>query len=169
LVDAFCSEIRLTLLIGDAGWLKSMRNSVGVVFSWPRWKYVAWAEPELAGPLWQLVGVTLTGLKWGEGNYSIDSAAATEYLEHNQLVRKTCPPERLLEFKLGSGWEPLCKFLGVEVPDVPYPNINDKNMFVGFHQAVLDRATVRAVQKVLSYAAPFGLCAAAWYWQVLRL
>ncbi len=23
------------------------------------------------------------------------------------------------------GWEPLCKFLGVPVPDVPFPNVND--------------------------------------------
>ena len=36
------------------------------------------------------------------------------------------PIERKLEFRLGDGWEPLCKFLGVEVPDVPFPRVNDR-------------------------------------------
>lgn len=34
-------------------------------------------------------------------------------------------PDRLLEYKLGSGWEPLCKFLGKPVPDVPFPHVNE--------------------------------------------
>ena len=33
-------------------------------------------------------------------------------------------PEKLLIFKNQDGWEPLCKFLGVPVPDVPYPHLN---------------------------------------------
>ncbi len=32
-------------------------------------------------------------------------------------IRSLVPPERRLEYKMGSGWEPLCTFLGVEVPD----------------------------------------------------
>jgi Sulfotransferase domain len=144
-----------------------MKNSVGVVFSWRRWKYVAWADSELAAPLWRLIGVTLTNAKWGEGDYSENSTTAQHFLEHNALVRKVCPPERLLNFKLGSGWEPLCEFLGVEVPDVPYPNVNDTEMFVGLHKLILDRATAWAVQKVLAWTVPVGIfvAGAAWYWQ----
>lgn len=164
------AEPNFWLLIVNGGWLKSMKNSVGEVFSWWRWKYVAWADKELAAPLYQLVGVTLTNLKWGGGDYSENSKTAQHYLEHNALVRKVCPPERLLEFKLGSGWDPLCKFLGTEVPEVPYPNVNDKELFVGLHKAVLDRATVWAAQQVFIWAAPVGMFAAgaAWYWQRLR-
>lgn len=150
--------------------MKSMKNSVGVVFSWKLWRYVAWADPELAAPLWQLIGVTLTNAKWGGGDYSVQSSTAQHFLEHNVLVRKVCPPERLLDFKLGSGWDTLCDFLGTEIPDVPYPNVNDKEMFVGVHKAILDRATVFAVWKVLTWTAPVGILAvgAAWYWQILR-
>ena len=35
------------------------------------------------------------------------------------------PKEKLLEYKLGSGWELLCEFLGKQVPDVPFPVVNE--------------------------------------------
>ena len=53
--------------------------------------------------------------------------AKAKYHEHYALVRRVTPPERLLEYKLGDGWKPLCEFLGVEIPDVPFPNINDSD------------------------------------------
>jgi hypothetical protein len=40
-------------------------------------------------------------------------------------MRRLVPRERLLEYKLGSGWKPLCDFLGKEVPEEEFPNIND--------------------------------------------
>lgn len=49
---------------------------------------------------------------------------------HNQEVRNTIPPERLLEFNARDGWEPLCRFLGVPVPDEPYPNTNSLDEFM---------------------------------------
>ena len=42
-------------------------------------------------------------------------------------VRATVPPEQLLVFDVKEGWTPLCQFLRVPVPDVPFPNINDAN------------------------------------------
>lgn len=33
------------------------------------------------------------------------------YREHYALVRRLTPPDRLLEFKITDGWEPLCQFL----------------------------------------------------------
>lgn len=39
---------------------------------------------------------------------------------------RVTPSERLLEHRLGSGWEPLCEFLGKPVPEgVPFPRVND--------------------------------------------
>lgn len=35
------------------------------------------------------------------------------------------PKERLLEFNAKEGWEPLCKFLDVPIPEGPYPRTND--------------------------------------------
>ncbi|KAI0451112.1 hypothetical protein F5B21DRAFT_488213 [Xylaria acuta] len=44
---------------------------------------------------------------------------------HQEKVRSLVPKERLLEMDLNDGWEPLCKFLGVPVPDEPFPRAND--------------------------------------------
>jgi len=51
------------------------------------------------------------------------------YHAHNAAVKATIPPERLLAFDGAQGWEPLCAFLGVPVPDEPYPNTNSTAEF----------------------------------------
>jgi Sulfotransferase domain len=51
------------------------------------------------------------------------------YAEHNDAVMATVPAEQLLVYEVGSGWEPLCEFLGVPVPDEPYPRVNDRMQF----------------------------------------
>ncbi len=43
---------------------------------------------------------------------------------HNEKVRTTIPPERLLEWTTADGWEPICERLGVAVPDEPFPITN---------------------------------------------
>lgn len=48
------------------------------------------------------------------------------YELHARRVRATVPKERLLVFNVKEGWEPLCEFLEVPVPDTPFPFINDK-------------------------------------------
>ena len=55
--------------------------------------------------------------------------------EHNALVQATIPPERLLVYRPGDGWEPLCQFLEVDVPSEPYPNTNSTEEFQARFQA----------------------------------
>jgi hypothetical protein len=52
------------------------------------------------------------------------------YEQHNAAVRATIPPERLLEFQVSEGWEPLCSFLGKAVPEAPFPRLNSTEEFV---------------------------------------
>lgn len=48
------------------------------------------------------------------------------YMEHNELVRATVSPERLLvlDVSAGEGWSKLCPFLGVSTPVNPFPHVN---------------------------------------------
>jgi hypothetical protein len=47
------------------------------------------------------------------------------YEQHVAMVRGLgLGEERLLEWSVEDGWEPLCRFLGREVPGVPFPNGN---------------------------------------------
>jgi hypothetical protein len=55
-----------------------------------------------------------------------DKAQAIEvYNRHNQAVCDGIDPGRLLVFQAHQGWGPLCRFLGVPVPDEPFPHLND--------------------------------------------
>lgn len=40
------------------------------------------------------------------------------------MIRGLVPKERLLEWCVEDGWEPLCEFLGKPVPDEPFPHVN---------------------------------------------
>src|SRR5215213_9074648 len=48
------------------------------------------------------------------------------FAQHNLEVQETIALERRLVFEVKRGWEPLCAFLGVPVPDdEPFPHVND--------------------------------------------
>eukprot|EP00415_Alexandrium_ostenfeldii_P004324 UN4324 len=51
----------------------------------------------------------------------IRSRCIDGYIRHNEEVRRAVPPERLLEFNVKQGWDPLCRFLGLPVPEEPFP------------------------------------------------
>lgn len=51
------------------------------------------------------------------------------FAAHVAAVKAAIPSERLLVFEAKDGWEPLCKFLNVPVPDGPYPRTNDRAEF----------------------------------------
>lgn len=48
---------------------------------------------------------------------------------HIEDVERSVPADRLLVYDLKQGWEPLCDFLGVDVPDTEFPHLNDAATF----------------------------------------
>lgn len=49
------------------------------------------------------------------------------YEHHNQRVRQVIPQDRLLEYKVEDGWEPLCQFLEIDdCPTRPLPRANSR-------------------------------------------
>jgi hypothetical protein len=61
-------------------------------------------------------------------DWSRDTLIA-RFREHEAEVKATIPPDRLLVFAPGDGWGPLCGFLGVPVPDEPFPRSNHRDEF----------------------------------------
>jgi len=51
------------------------------------------------------------------------------FIAHNDAVRAAIPADRLLVYQVKQGWEPLCAFLGVPVPDEDFPRTNDRSEF----------------------------------------
>ena len=56
------------------------------------------------------------------GSFDKNSREVLE--EHRCHVRSLVSPDRLLEWDIHDGWEPLCRFLGKPVPHTPFPTLN---------------------------------------------
>jgi hypothetical protein len=85
------------------------------------------------------------------------------FMEHNERVRRISPPERFLEFEAKDGWAPLCGFLGRDIPDHPYPRVNDTNAFRATFR-VQEQRTKSIVYSVGVVVVPLAL-AAAFIWR----
>lgn len=70
---------------------------------------------------------------WFMANTFADHAdratAIAAYRQNNQKVRNMVSGNRLLVFHVQEGWEPLCRFLNVPVPDSPFPRSNPRGEF----------------------------------------
>ncbi|KAF2489752.1 hypothetical protein BU16DRAFT_544123 [Lophium mytilinum] len=86
------------------------------------------------------------------------------YRRHYAEVREMVPEGRLLEFRLGEGWGPLCAFLGREVPDVPFPHENEKErnkqFFVELGRKGMRNILRNAMVVLMIVGVPVGAC----YW-----
>ncbi|MEZ4658398.1 MAG: sulfotransferase [Caldilineaceae bacterium] len=72
------------------------------------------------------------GMIWAgtfQGRFEDRDFAISVFNAHNEAVKKHTPPARLLVYDVKQGWEPLCKFLEVPVPDTPFPHLNDAKTF----------------------------------------
>lgn len=82
------------------------------------------------------------------------------------MIRGLVPKERLLEWTVEDGWEPLCAFLGKPVPDEPFPHVNAAAGWAGQEMKLGKRYIVGAVQNVATFGAVVvGVWAAyKYYW-----
>ncbi|KAI1361165.1 hypothetical protein F5Y08DRAFT_315450 [Xylaria arbuscula] len=110
-------------------WWYSFENSLkGRVFGQPRSFIISFVTNTFLGirPN-QSMRKNLLGFFGVKSHRQITKARAKEvYDEFYRTIREIVPPENRLEYKVGDGWEPLCEFLGKEVPqDTPFPRKND--------------------------------------------
>jgi Sulfotransferase domain len=60
-------------------------------------------------------------------------ACIEAFNQHNELVRNSGLGDRLIEWELGDGWEPLCRALDMEIPDELFPHANSTATFIQKH------------------------------------
>ncbi|KAL9594689.1 MAG: hypothetical protein Q9219_006889 [cf. Caloplaca sp. 3 TL-2023] len=89
------------------------------------------------------------------------------YAGYNKMyeeARRAVPPEQRLEFSPEQGWEPLCKFLGVEVPDKPFPHVHDTASYDAGIRVLFRRMWLRAAKMNAPYVVAALGIAGAWWW-----
>ncbi len=77
------------------------------------------------------------------GRFDDEAHAIAVFEAHNAEVRAAVPADRLLVHHVAQGWEPLCDFLGVDVPPEPFPHVNERDSLPGTVQRLMDDAQAR--------------------------
>lgn len=115
------AKVVLTVRDPDSWW-----HSVANVIYPTRTMFPAWLRTMV--PFTQRWIDMVDRLVWTgifDGRFEDQAHATAIFREHIETVRAHCDPERLLVFEVSEGWQPLCEFLGVPVPDGPFPHLND--------------------------------------------
>jgi hypothetical protein len=132
----FYPDAKVLLSVRDPeSWERSMRQTVWSVRNGESLIRLLSSAQACVNPQWRGFLKMIDGLLWqGEGTFAGVNTEPQQMIErmerHNAEVQATIPPERLLVWKVTDGWEPLCEFLGVPVPGVPVPHINDRTEFL---------------------------------------
>ncbi len=71
-----------------------------------------------------LIGERTFGGRMGEVDHAL-----SVYRAHDAEIRAAFTPDRMLVFDVTQGWPPLCRFLDVAVPDMPFPYVNRSQEF----------------------------------------
>ncbi len=128
-------EAKVLLSVRDAaGWERSMRDTIwGIFYGDMLMRDLSSArgriDPKWAGYIEMMEGMWKQSGLISDGA-ATDSATMQEAMEHyNEEVRRSVPAERLLVWSVGEGWEPVCEFLELPVPDMPFPHLNDSKEF----------------------------------------
>lgn len=85
------------------------------------------------------------------------------------LLRSRGEEHRLLEWYVEDGWEPLCRFLGKDVPkDTPFPRTNDAAGFGGRFNALLKQHAMRAMRNMALVVGGLTTVVVSIVWFALR-
>jgi Sulfotransferase domain len=85
-------------------------------------------EAEIEDPEWFAMAIELverSGLPVDDPD-----GAMAAYEHHIADVRAAVPPERLVEWHPGDGWEPICAALDAPVPNEPFPHKNAREEWI---------------------------------------
>lgn len=72
-----------------------------------------------------------------QNRFSDEDYVCKQFERHTENVIATIPADQLLVLDMSKGWEPLCAFLQVPIPDVPFPRENNAESFTEMVQQQL--------------------------------
>lgn len=118
-------DAKVILSLRDAdGWYDSVMNTI--------YHALVAKVPETVPPHFK-TQMSMVARLVGEDTFGgriEDRAHAIEVFDrHNRSVIDSIPKERLLVYRPGDGWEPLCRFLERDVPETDFPRLNDTAEF----------------------------------------
>ncbi len=121
-------------------WYESVKNTIYQVtkngptsFTRPPSLLLSSTPPDIA-----TVKPMIDQLIWNDtfhNRFEDKEHAISVFNQHNEEVKAYVPPEKLLVYQVKEGWGPLCTFLDVPMPDMPFPYLNDRESFLARRDA----------------------------------
>jgi len=130
-------------------WYRSAHDTIYTIYaSLPSW--LSWPGSPARSMIALLEGIIWEGTF--ENRFHDQEFATAVFERHNARVVATVPADRLLVYPIQDGWEPLCRFLDVPIPAVPFPHVNERRELQRF------ASVIRAITLVVSIIVfPLGL------------
>jgi Sulfotransferase domain len=132
----FYPDAKVLLSVRDPeAWERSMRQTVWAVRNGESLIRLLSSAQAHVNPRWRAFLGMIDRLLWeGKGTFAAGHSEPQQLIDamvrHNEEVKAAIAPERLLVWDVKEGWEPLCEFLELPVPEVPLPHINDRTEFL---------------------------------------
>jgi hypothetical protein len=126
-------DARVILTLRDPErWYESTQNTIYAISKLTMSPPMSWLETVFVPHRQRLTAAT-SRLAWDQlfgGRFEERQHAIDVFNRYNEDVQRRVPAERLLVYDVKQGWEPLCAFLGVAVPEhKPFPHLNDTAEF----------------------------------------
>jgi len=116
---SYYPDAKVILTVRDFDkWYLSMMNTIYAMYiSSPKWiSYLTGMKKMMDNMLWDTEF---------QGKFENKEHTRMIFEKHIEEVKRIVPNEKLLIFNVSEGWEPLCSFLDVSVPDIPFPRTNE--------------------------------------------
>lgn len=126
LLEVFPDAIVIVTMRDKKSWAVSMAGIIDLIKIDTMEILFFWVKSLRWGPtLWRLF--TTTHVELHNKEQIADEKVLLEcWNDHMAWLEKHVPKQKLFFYDVKDGWEPLCKILGVPVPeDVPFPRLND--------------------------------------------
>ena len=122
------AKVILTVRDSPEAWAKSAGNTIfgcNKASNWFQWKLNRFLWDIFEPSQIKMIHKLMSNSKFhGVDPNNPKTDLAQMYSDWNRRVIETVPEEKLLVFNVKEGWKPLCDFLGVQVPDKPFPKVN---------------------------------------------
>jgi hypothetical protein len=133
LMEAFPdAKVLLSVRDGDL-WARSMRETIwGLFYDDVLIQHLSSARASI-DPKWQLY-IEMMKEMWERSGLLNGEQTTAEWMSqamdrYHAEVERTVPADRLLVWTPADGWEPLCEFLELPIPETPFPHLNDSKVF----------------------------------------
>jgi hypothetical protein len=170
LVNRALTYVQAKVVLVDrdiTSWFKSFDSQViAASFTRSVWVLKTFIEPFMTSK----VATTILKMEYGLFNChdqeSFSRNAKATYLDHYAKVRRIVPRERLLDYQLGSGWKPLCEFLGKPIPNKEFPHLNETKAFAVWMRNIQRRELNRGLRFMGKFLlVPLLMLGVFWYFR----